>query len=243
LPLIIADIFLFLYQDEPLRQSQGNIDFKSIWSILQVKQFRNYLFFFSLWTILIGTLTPYTSYIMFKVFRLPFVLVSGLTVLATVTSTILYVAWGKVQDRYGVFSVYRYVLPGLAIVYGLWAFVTTQSFCLYLLIFILTGALNAATLVGGFCLLLTVIPVENRPVFLTVNSVSIGLAGFLGPNLGAGMLGLFERWKLNLFALNFSPLQNLFFIGSISSLLLALTFHKFVKPRSDKSFNLTDIVD
>lgn len=230
LPLIVADILLFLYQDEPPRQSQGPTDWKSLLSSLQVKKFRGYLFFFGLWTIFQGALTPYTSYVMFKVYHLPFVLVSGLTVLSTVTSTILYVTWGKTQDKYGVFSVYRFVLPCIAVVSGLWAFVSAKSYFLYFLLFIITGALNAATLVGSFSLMLTVIPVEDRSIFLTVNSVSLGIAGFLAPNLGAYILDLFEWWKPNLFSLNISPLRYLFLLGSIGSLFLALAFHKFVKP-------------
>ena len=196
---------------------------------LQVKQFRNYIFFFAGWTIFQGALTPYTSYLMFKVYHLPFILVSGLTVLATVTSTILYVPWGKAQDKFGVFSVYRYILPGLAVVSGLWAFATVKSYWLYLVIFSLTGALNAATLVGTFCLMLMVIPTTERAQFLTVNSIALGMAGFLAPNLGALLLELFEWFKPKILSWGFSPLQFLFLLGSISSLLLALTFNKCVK--------------
>ena len=230
LPLIVFDILLFLYQDEPPYRSHRSIDGRHLLHCLHVKEFRNYMVFFFGWTVFQGMLTPYTSYIMFKVYHLPYVLVSGLTVLATVTSTILYVTWGKIQDKYGVVSVYRYVLPGIALVSGLWAFVTANSYGLYILIFLLTGALNAATLVGGFCLLLSVIPGEARSEFLTINSVSIGIAGFLASNLGAAMLELFERLKPKAVGLDFSPLQWLFFLGSICSLLLALAFGKFVKP-------------
>ncbi len=230
LPLIILDILLFLYQDEPPRQSHGSIGLNHLFSCLRTKQFRNYLVFFFGWTVFQGALTPYTHYVMFKVYHLPYILVSGLTVSATITSTVLYVLWAKIQDKYGAFRVYRYILPSIALISGLWAFVTAQSYWLYFLIFTMTGALNAATLVGGFCLLLNVIPMAERSNFLTMNSVLIGFAGFLAPNLGAGVFQLLSWLRPEFSFIQFSPLQWLFLLGSIVSLLLALTFDKYVKP-------------
>lgn len=230
LPLLVLDVLLFLYQDEPPRQTQGAGETRQLFHCLRSQSFRRYLGFFFGWTMLQGALTPYTNYVMFKVYHLPFLFVSGLTVLATITSTLLYVVWGKTQDRYGPFKVYRYILPGIAITSGLWAFTTARGYWLYLAIFTASGALNAAILVGGFCLLLLVIPAADRSQFLTVNYVSLGLAGFIGPNLGAALLKLLEWLQPQIFGWHFSPLQLLFLIGSIASLLLALNFTRFVKP-------------
>ena len=235
LPLLIWDDLLFLYKDEPPRQSRGPGGGRQLWHCLRTQPFRNYLGFFFGWTMLQGALTPYTSYIMFKVYHLPFLIVSGLTVLATVTSTILYIAWGKTQDRYGPFLVYRYILPGIAVTSGLWAFTTARDYGLYLLIFTASGALNAATLVGGFCLLLMVVPEADRSRYLTINYVSLGIAGFLGPNLGAALLRWLEQLPSRVLGWHLSPLQRLFLIGSIGSLLLALIFPKLVKPFIAKS--------
>jgi hypothetical protein len=47
-------------------------------------------------------------------------------------------------------------------------------------------------LVGNFNLLLSVIPTTERFAFLTINSIMIGIAGFLAPNLGAFIIDLLE---------------------------------------------------
>lgn len=233
LPLMIADILLFLYQDEPPWRAGNRYSLRSQLHTLKLKPFRNYLFFFGLWNLLQGAMTPYTSYLMFKVYQLPYTFISGITVLATIVSTLLYVAWGRVFDQIGVRRVYCMVLPALSLVTGLWGFVDSHSYGLYLILFALTGAVNAATMVGSFNLLMSVLPVADRFVFLSMNSIVMGIAGFLAPNIGAYFIDLLSDLKLPLFTLHTLPIQQLFIFGSLGSLILALAFGKFLKPLPD----------
>lgn len=233
LPLMIADILLFLYQDEPPWRAGNRFSLQSQLNTLKLKPFHNYLLFFGLWNLLQGAMTPYTSYLMFKVYHLPYTFISGITVLSTVISTLLYVAWGRVFDRIGVRRVYCLVLPLIALVTGLWGFVDSSSYGLYLILFALTGAVNAATMVGSFNLLMSVLPTADRFVFLSMNSIIMGIAGFLAPNIGAYFIDLLSHIRLPLSAFHTSPIQQLFIFGSLGSLFLALAFGKFVQPLPD----------
>ena len=230
LPLMIADILLFLYQDEPPWQAGNRFSLRSQLHTLSLRPFRNYLLFFGLWNLLQGAMTPYTSYLMFKVYQLPYTFISGITVLSTVISTLLYVAWGRVFDRLGVRRVYCLLLPLVALVTGLWGFVDSKNYGLYLILFAMTGAVNAATMVGSFNLLMSVIPSTDRFVFLSMNSIIMGIAGFLAPNIGAYFIDLLSDIRLPLSVFHTPPIRQLFIFGSLGSLVLALTFGKFVKP-------------
>ncbi|HEX7713501.1 MAG TPA: hypothetical protein VF531_05725, partial [Bacillota bacterium] len=101
---------------------------------------------------------------------------------------------------------------------------------LYLILFAMTGAVNAATMVGSFNLLMSVIPSTDRFVFLSMNSIIMGIAGFLAPNIGAYFIDLLSDIRLPLSVFHTPPIRQLFIFGSLGSLVLALTFGKFVKP-------------
>lgn len=230
LPFMVADILLFFYQDEPPRQRGGRMGGRSMLRTLDLAPFRGYLLFFGLWNLLQGATSPYTSYIMFKVDRLPYTFVSALTVVATVTGTLLYMVWGRTQDRFGVRRVYRHVLPLLAVVTGMWGFVNARRTGLYLFLFALAGALNSALMVGGFSLLMSIVPERERFVYLSVNSIIMGMAGFLAPNIGALGIELLERLKLQWFTPHTPAVQQLFIFGGFGSLMLGALFSWFVRP-------------
>jgi MFS family permease len=169
--------------------------------------FRNLLFFNSLWAFALNLATPFFTVYMMNNFHLPLSYIIGFGILSQLAGIVAVRMWGKYSDRFSNKTVIRIAAPIYIGTIIAWSFVGLSGNFILSMIFI--GIINVATGIGssGVNLAITNIGMKLSPkneaiVYLSARNMIVAFVSALGPLTGGLLAEYFIQegyvWTLKL---------------------------------------------
>lgn len=226
---MLTIILLMNHYNPPVRTYGSGRMFKEVFSNLK---FRQYLKFSMLWNFAITVSGPFYSYHQLVNLKVSYSYLSVLSIVASLTSMVMYILWGKISDQIGHQSVAEFGILGATCLALMWTFVTPQSYSILLPVdAIVTGMVWSAINLCIFTMMMGMMKGLSVEPYFAVQAFLNGL-GALGGSLLGGVIASFLKGKvIYLLGMEFHGIQAIFLLGSMLRLNAFFMLRKVQTPK------------
>lgn len=182
------------HKDLPVKVYGTGRFFKEVMSNLK---FRDFLFFAFIWNMGITLSAPFVSYHQLVNLQLDYSYLSVMSIIAGITSMVLFPLWGRIADEIGHQSVLEFGILGAAGVMFLWFTISPSNYAVLLpLDSILTGVVWSAINLCMFTTIMSLISgLRAEPYFAVLSFIS-GVAALVGSISGGLIAGLVKNVEI-----------------------------------------------
>ncbi|WP_333641642.1 MFS transporter [Mesotoga prima] len=226
----ITTIFLLkMHYAPPVKTFGRGRMFKEVFSNLK---FRQYLKFAFVWNFAITISGPFYAYHQLVNLKVSYSYLSILSIVASLTSMLMYVLWGKISDQIGHQSVAEFGILGATCLALMWVFVTPQTAVFLLPVdAIVTGVVWSAINLCLFTMMMGMIRGYSVESYVAVQAFLNGI-GALGGSLLGGFIASYLKGKsITIFGMEFFGIQVIFLVGASFRFLSFLLLRRVQTPK------------
>ncbi len=214
----LINFILFSSMKEPENQLSGqHISFKNIILLpLRNKKYMLIALVMIIWNIGFQLAAPFTSVYMVSSLGLGYGYITGMVVLASVTSVITVRFWGKLADSKSWLYLLKHMMVLQILCFIIWFFINTKTeFILLPIAHILSGAAISGINISINNIQYNFAPIENKTVYMGFSSAVNGLFGFSGTLVGSYFIKFAESFNNSILGFTIRNIQLIFLVAAV----------------------------
>ncbi|MBN2219390.1 MAG: MFS transporter [Kosmotogaceae bacterium] len=226
---MLTILLLKMHYAPPVKTFGRGRMFREVFANLK---FRQYLRFAFVWNFAITISGPFYSYHQLVNLKVSYSYLSILSIIASLTSMLMYILWGKISDQIGHQSVAEFGILGATCLAFMWVFVTPQTAVILLPVdAVVTGVVWSAINLCLFTMMMGMIRGYSVESYVAVQAFLNGIGALGGSLLGGFVASYLKGKSITIFGIEFFGIQVIFLIGSSFRFLSFLLLRRVQTPK------------
>lgn len=190
---------------------------------LHHREFRSFVTFHVVWTLIAGMPGPYYTVFMIDSLKLSYSTIAVFTSTQMVIMGLGFRFWGAVVDRFGGKPMIQLLFVPAAAMPALWAFASPGMYYTVPVAMFFGGLFWAGLSISTSIMLYAIIPqTGQKSSYFAIWSVSVGLAASAAPAIGSAVMKLLADAHFVLWGVVFDNYHSLFVLATVASAIPAL---------------------